>query len=190
MIMNVKANFFKPVFACLTFYFFYVAGLIFPDIFWGTHFIAFIPLWLKVLFLIIPLVSFFGQFSTDNPTFEGYNEDKRKSSRYIVSFITAIILSALFFNLDIQTDIYGDARDLIRNESSMEKVSRMSPTFERISVIANWNLSLCEKVPLRLLRSIWLTTKRTKTEQSRRNHLGYRGRWQRLPGPLLLEALV
>lgn len=98
-------------------YFFYIIGLIYPDIFWGTHFAAFLPGWLEAFFLIAPLLFFY------KPIIQSiYDKILSRNSTYkskkfwgLDLIFTAFIAFSIFLSTEIKTDIYGDARNIIKD---------------------------------------------------------------------------
>lgn len=84
----------------------YVLGIFWPDIFWGTHFLAFLPSTLKygISFLVIVIIfyAYFGKTKDSNFTF--------RLSTILITIIS-ITASVVFYNLDITNDYYGDAKN-------------------------------------------------------------------------------
>lgn len=92
------------------FYLMYISGLIFPDIFWGVHFIAFLPLPIQILFLLLPPVCIIPGVSTIiNLAFETAGKFLSGNKLIISAFLIALGLAAIFFFNPIVTDIYGDS---------------------------------------------------------------------------------
>ena len=95
-----------PLLLALGIFTMYVLGVFFPDVFWGTHFLAFIPPILKYGILVfIPL--FF--------IFIYYQQNELFRFKFHLSKTTTITITALaavaFYNLDITSDYYGDAKN-------------------------------------------------------------------------------
>ncbi|MHA7058299.1 tetratricopeptide repeat protein [Aquimarina sp. M1] len=84
----------------------YVLGIIYPDVFWGTHFLAFLPSSLQFgipsLVLLTILYLHFGSRREKKMDF--------KLSKLVIYSITLLGL-IIFYNLDIANDYYGDAKN-------------------------------------------------------------------------------
>ena len=98
----------------LIFYCFYLCGLAFPEYWWSTHFIAYLPpVWQYSLLIIAGLLPFLLFVDISKLT----NEVAASSSgnRYKHLFIagTSIFMAFLFYKFPIVHDFYGEAPKLI-----------------------------------------------------------------------------
>jgi len=101
---------FGLIFIWLVFMGFYISGLIFPDTWWSTHFIAFIPpLWKWILLIsaiLIPVVLFIAKHY--GWKFKDQSTEKNKRSHMVILGVT-IIMGILFLQFPIAHDNYGEA---------------------------------------------------------------------------------
>ncbi|WP_299441820.1 hypothetical protein [uncultured Aquimarina sp.] len=104
--LNHKFLTYTPLLIAVGLLLMYVFGLLWPDIFWGTHFLAFLSTGLKygilLLVAIVLLWIHFGSISNTEISFRLNN-----ASISIISIVSLII----FYNLDIANDYYGDAKN-------------------------------------------------------------------------------
>lgn len=84
----------------------YCCGLIFPDYWWSTHFIAFIPLFFQIIILVIILGLLFKMYRIDSVSDLG-------KERVLINFRSISVISVvfMFFALAFAMvhDFYGDA---------------------------------------------------------------------------------
>ncbi len=84
----------------------YLFGAIWPDIFWSTHFLAFIPALGKYSFLIITSLIILYAYKS---------EDRKLNLRFSLNnksiLILSIIAALIFYYLNIANDYYGDAKN-------------------------------------------------------------------------------
>ncbi|NIL99647.1 MAG: hypothetical protein GTN89_01470 [Acidobacteria bacterium] len=85
----------------------FLLGAVFPDQFWATHFIAFLPPELKVMLLVASFallsVPLFG-WSLPGKTLESGGVSRRSPA-----IVVAVVMFLVFYAFPIQQDIYGDA---------------------------------------------------------------------------------
>lgn len=84
----------------------YILGMFWPDTFWGTHFLAFVPKVLKYglpLLITLLLVYTFYKREID------FNFNFVLNKKVIVTI--SIIMAIVFYNIDIIGDYYGDAKN-------------------------------------------------------------------------------
>jgi hypothetical protein len=97
--------------AVLPFIALYLAGYFFPETWWGTHFVSFLPLVLTQIFGLIALYLFF-LFEPPGKTFTSgaawLSVDSRRSMFLILAI--SVLCAVVYFGLSMETDIYGDAR--------------------------------------------------------------------------------
>lgn len=95
-----------PLLLALGVFMMYVLGVFYPDIFWGTHFLAFIPSILKYGALVfITLFLSFVYFQKNEKLSFKFNLNK--TATVIITVLAAVV----FYNLDISSDYYGDAKN-------------------------------------------------------------------------------
>lgn len=86
--------------------FIYILGSLYPDIFWGTHFLSFLPPIAKYGFILFPAL-FFGLIYTGKAIPFKLRFYLNRQNIIIITSIMFII----FYNLDIVGDYYGDAKN-------------------------------------------------------------------------------
>ena len=115
--MKLSFTFSKTAIISLIIYTFFILGILMPDFFWGTHYFAFLPSPLNIILLILPLPLFFINISNSGDDSSGKPGFNIKFQA--IFLLASLILAVGFYNLPIQTDIYGDARDIVRNDADL-----------------------------------------------------------------------
>ncbi|MEZ5082264.1 MAG: hypothetical protein R2750_02240 [Bacteroidales bacterium] len=89
---------------------FYVCGLLFPNTWWSTHFISFVPSPLKWILLALAILSpfVFYLFEIKGRIIINRKNDKGKSSHFII-FALTVLMGFLFIQFPIAHDNYGEA---------------------------------------------------------------------------------
>ena len=92
---------------------FYVIGMLFPEVWWGTHFLAFLSLPLRIFFLLAGagLLIGFG-FTKKLPSFR---IPTFKGDQWLIPLGIAMLIALLCFFSPIHYDFYGDAEKIARN---------------------------------------------------------------------------
>lgn len=84
----------------------YILGTLLPDIFWGTHFLAFTsPILKYVLLITIPIFFIFIFYQRLEKI--NFKLHLNNTTTIVITILSAII----FYNLDIANDYYGDAKN-------------------------------------------------------------------------------
>ncbi len=84
----------------------YALGVLWPDTFWATHFLAFLPTTIRLGFLLLALFLLGYAFYKKDITLDiefGLNNK--------TIFLISIIMSIVFYNINIVNDYYGDAKN-------------------------------------------------------------------------------
>ena len=102
----------------LLFYALYVAGLAFPNLWWGTHFVRFLPPAPRYLFLLLPLVLLARPTSSAAARILASALLVRLSRRpSVVALLLAACCFGVFVLLPAPIHLYGDSATLLRNTS-------------------------------------------------------------------------
>ena len=101
----------------LIFFSFYILGILFPDLWWTTHWLAFLPPFWKYFFLIVSAFFMLSPwiwpkgFTFSQNRFQQFTEQKGK---WIIGIIT-LLSAILMYNFPIKHDYYGDSYKIIQH---------------------------------------------------------------------------
>ncbi len=90
----------------LVFWVLYLFATIFPDNWWGLHFVSFLPPFLSYGFLGLSLLSIL-YFHFNSFRFEVPNISNQKPMRW--ALLVAGVMTIIYFNLPIHESVYGDS---------------------------------------------------------------------------------
>ncbi len=106
---------------------FFGLGFLFPDSWWATHFLNFLPgISGEVLFFVAALVCFWRVNPKETTNTQ---EQKSKRTRVLIALGLGILVAILFYQLPIAEDHYGDAetfKEALEAESSISDSKHLS----------------------------------------------------------------
>ncbi len=88
----------------------YALGLLFPDSWWGTHYVAFLPSPFNYLFFILALfLAFFGKEIGSKLKFPSTAQNPTKTKSTLLIIGIGVLAGIIFYHFPIVNDNYGDA---------------------------------------------------------------------------------
>lgn len=129
---------------------FYVAGLINPELWWGTHSLGFLPGFLKYTVLFLGFV-----FLLFSLFYKRFPIELNKSSifqRPYFSWLTALLISGILFQFPMVYDLYGDSAQFME---TFEAESNLSVQ-EHVSIMMSADITQPKIGERTILNAVWL----------------------------------
>lgn len=95
----------------------YLAGWIYPDLFWGVHYVAFLPLEISIVFMAVALVLTLPPVSRSLAANfnQWFDKIQKKQIFFPLAALVSVCSFGIFMMFPIETDIYGDYRIFLEN---------------------------------------------------------------------------
>ena len=91
----------------------FILGMLWPDVWWGSHFIYFIPDFLKFGLLLVAILLIVNSWFLKKKTIILERSEPSIKVRYLITLGFGLLAGFIFYTFPIAGDFYGNARGFL-----------------------------------------------------------------------------